>query len=151
MCSFLPPPPHTHTGEKPTFFGFEERAILYKAQPLEQFSGITLYLVGSQNCSMTYINEVREDTVFDSTNTEFIEELFIRCPTYREDPLSAINCIFEEKFDPNYSFSTGTWTSYDDFHQYHRFANISIVAARDIGPREELLISYQKPSPELLA
>ena len=56
MCSFHPP-----TGEKPTFFGFEERAILYKAQPFEQFSGITVYLVGSQNSSMTYINEVRED------------------------------------------------------------------------------------------
>ena len=48
---------------------------------------------------MTYINEVREDTVFDSTNTEFIEQLFLRCPTSKEDPLSAINCMFEEKFD----------------------------------------------------
>ena len=99
---------------------------------------------------MTYINEVRKDTVFDSTNAEFIEQLFLRCPTYKEDLLSAINCIFKEKFDPNYSFSTGTWTSFDDFYQYHRNANIHIVAARDIEPCEELLISYQKPAPDLL-
>ena len=35
---------------------------------------------------MSYINEVREDTVFDSTNTEFIEKLFLHCLTYKQDP-----------------------------------------------------------------
>ena len=85
---------------------------------------------------MTYINFVRDDTVFDSTNTEFIEAMFLRCPTYKENPLSALNCIFEEKFDPNDPFLSGTWSSFDDFYEYHRFTNITIVAARDIGARE---------------
>ena len=132
------------------FFGFPERAILFKAQPLQRFAGLTLYLVGSKNCPMTYINEVREETVFDSTNSDFIELLSLQSPNFREDPLSAINCFFEETFDPNFSITTNTWTSFDDFFEYHSSCNIKVRAARVIKPTEEFLISYEKPSPELL-
>ena len=78
-CFFcMPPPP---SGETPSFFGFPERAIVYKAQPLERFAGLSLYLVGSKNCPSTYINEVREETVFDSTNSDFFEILALRRST----------------------------------------------------------------------
>ena len=144
---YASPPP---SGETPSFFGFPERAIVYKAQPLERFAGLSLYLVGSKNCPSTYINEVREETVFDSTNSDFIEMLASQSPNFRENPLSASNCYFEEKYDPNYCVTDCTWTSFEDFFAYHLVPNIQIKAARAVKATEELLISYEKPPPEIL-
>ena len=107
-------------------------------------------MVGSKNCPTTYINEVRQDTVFDSTNSDFIELLSLQSPNFKEQPLSAINCYFEEKYDPNYCLTDCTWTSFDEFLAYHSVPNIEIKAARAVKATEELLISYEKPPPEIL-
>ena len=71
-------------------------------------------------------------------------------PNFRENPLSAINCYFEEKYDPNYCLTDCTWTSFEDLFAYHLVPNIQIKAARAVKATEELLISYEKPPPEIL-
>ena len=66
-----------------------------------------MFLVGSKNCPCTYINEVWQDTIFDTTNPDMLATLIKHAPDYASNPLSAINCIFEEKFDPTYHVSEG--------------------------------------------
>ena len=85
-----------------------------------------------------------------STNSEFIEKLMQRSHNYQDEPFSTINCLFEEQFDPNYSFTNGTWSTFDDLSLYHLTLNIRVIAARDMDSTEELLIFYKKPAPELL-
>ena len=104
-----------------------------------------MFLVGSKNCPCTYINEVRQDTTFDTTNPDMLATLIKHAPDYATNPLSAINCIFEEKFDPSYNVSEGCWGKFDQCLMYYHYCNINVVAVRDVTNAEEFLISYQKP------
>ena len=109
-----------------------------------------MYLVGSKNCPCTSINEVRQDTIFDTTNPDMLATLIKHLPDYANNLLSAINCLFEEKFDPTYNVSEGCWGKFDQCLAYYNYCNIDIIAVRDVQNGEELLISYKKPEPTLL-
>ena len=76
--------------------------------------------------------------------------LIKHAPDYATNPLSAINCIFEENFDPSYNVSERCWGKFDQCLTYYHYCNINVVAVRDVTNAEELLISYQKPEPTLL-
>ena len=134
----------------PTFFGYPERAIEYKAQPFYRFSHVTVYLVGSKNCPTSYINEVRHDTVFDTSNPDVLHTLIKHAPDFQTNPLSAINSYFEEQFDPTYNVTEGCRGNLDQAVCYYTYSNITIHAARDVSNGEEILISYEKPEPCLL-
>ena len=71
-------------------------------------------------------------------------------PDFASNPLSAINCIFEEKFDATYNVAEGCWGTFDQSLTYYNYCNIDIVAVRDVRNGEELLISYEKPEPTIL-
>ena len=101
------------------------------------------------NCPGTYINEVRQDTVFDTSNPEMLSCLVKWAPDFAANPISAINCVFEEKFDPTYNLAEGCWDTFDNAFTYYTYCNISFNATRDVSNGEELLISYQKPEPEI--
>ena len=62
-------------------------------------------------------------------------------PDFATNPLSAINCIFEEKFDPGYNVAEGCWGTLDQAVTYYSYCNINILAVRDVSNGEELLIS----------
>ena len=71
-------------------------------------------------------------------------------PDFGSNPLSAINCIFKEKFDPGYNMAEGCWGTLDQAVTYYSYCNIDILAVRAVSNDEELLISYEKPEPSLL-
>ena len=52
--------------KKFNFFGHQNRAILLKAQPFlsTELGPARIYIVGSLNCDLTYMNTVQEDTVW---------------------------------------------------------------------------------------
>ena len=113
---------HTFTfasNSTPTFFGYPERAIEYKAQPFYRFSHVTVYLVGSKNCPTSYINEVRQDTIFDTSNPDVLQTLINHAPDFQTNPLSAINSYFEKKFDPTYDVAEGCWGNLDQAMLLH--------------------------------
>ena len=74
-------------------------------QPFFSFSGVSVYVVESMNCPCMYINEVRQDTVFDTSNPDMLSCLVKWAPDFAANPLSAINCIFEEKLNPYYNLA----------------------------------------------
>ena len=76
--------------------------------------------------------------------------LIKHAPDYTTNLLSAINCIFEQKFDPSYNVSEGCWGKFDQCLTYYHYCNINVVAVRDVTNAEEFLISYQKPETTLL-
>ena len=127
-----------------------EIAIGYKAQPFYRFSGANIFFVGSKNCPCTYINEVRQDTIFDTSNPDMLATLVKWVPDFGSNPLSAINCIFEEKFHPGYKMAEGCWGTLDQAETYYSSCNIDILAVRDVSNGVELLISYKKPEPSIL-
>ena len=127
-----------------------ERAIEYSAQPFYRFCGLKIFLVGSKNCPCTDINEVRQDTIFDTTNPDMLSTLVKWAPDLASNPLYAINCIFEEKFDPTYNVAEGCLGTFDQALMYYNYCNINIIAVRDVPNGEELLISYEKPEPTIL-
>ena len=71
-------------------------------------------------------------------------------PDFASNPLSAINCIFEENFDPTYNVAEGCWGTFDQALTNYNYCNIHIIAVRDVTNREKLLISYKKPEPTIL-
>ena len=75
--------------------------------------------------------------------------LIKHAPDYASNPLSAINCTFEEKFDPTYNVSEGCWGTFDQSLIYYNYCNINIVV-RDVSNGEELLISHEKPELTIL-
>ena len=109
-----------------------------------------MFLVGSKNCPCTYINEVRQDTIFDTSNPDMRATLIKHAPDYASNPLTAINCIFKEKFDSTYNVSEGCKGTFDQCLTYYNYFNINIVAVRDVTNAKEFLISYEKPEPTLL-
>ena len=70
-------------------------------------------------------------------------------PDFASNPLSAINCIFEEKFGPTYDVAEGCCRTFDQALIYYNYCNIDF-AVRDVTNGEELLISYEKPEPTIL-
>ena len=70
-------------------------------------------------------------------------------PDFASNPLSAINCIFEGKFDAGYNMAEGCWDTLDEAVTYYSYSNINILAVRDVNNGEELLISYEKPEPPI--
>ena len=106
-----------------------------------------------QGCQFIWLDR---KTVLLHTSMKLEKTLFLIQPTltslkcYLNNYQSAINYYFEEIYDPNYCITDYTWTLFDDFFTYHSVPNISIKAARPIKSTEELLISYEKPPPEIL-
>ena len=109
-----------------------------------------MYVVGSMKCPCTFINEVRQNTVFDTSNAEVLSTLVKWAPDFSSNPLSAINCIFEEKFYPAYNMAEGCWDTLDNAVTYYHYSSITIHALLHVSNDEELLISYEKPEPQLL-
>ena len=87
---------------------------------------------------------------FDTSNPDMLATLIKHAPDYASNPLSAINCISEEKFDPTYNVSEGRWGIFDQCLTYYNYCNINIVAVQDVTNAEEFLIPYEKPEPTLL-
>ena len=71
----------------------------------------------------------------------------IHAPDFATNPLSAINCCFEGKFDPTYDVAEDCWANLDQAVTYYSYSNIDIIASQEVAVGEELLILYEKPEP----
>ena len=130
---------------------------LNQSQPYIPGNGCVRYFACKPNmfplyvsncCFMCYLK--LEKAQFSIQPSEFIELLSQQLPHFREQPLSAINFQFEEKYGPSFCITDSTWTLFEEFLTYHSVPNISIKAARHIKATEELLICYEKPPPDFL-
>ena len=77
------------------FWGYKERAILLQTQPFlnTALGPAKLYIVGSKNCSLSYMNTIEDDTQWDisglQANPQTEKIIFIMqtimCCVYRQD------------------------------------------------------------------
>ena len=79
-----------------------------------------------------------------------LSTLFKWAPDFASNPLSAINCTFEENFDPTYNVAEGCCGTFDQALTHFNYCNIDSIAVRDVSNGEELLILFKKPEPTIL-
>ena len=89
-----------------------------------------------------YINEVRLDTTFDTSNPDMLATLVKWAPDFGSNPFSSINCIFEEESGSGFLKRWSTFSSFASFLAWVEKASIKVVALRDIKAGEELFINY---------
>ena len=98
------------------FFGFENRTVLLKQQPFRNtdLGPANLYIVGSKNCCLSYMNTIEDDTMWNEGCAQL--KFFIdAAKDYVTDPKSCFNAQFEEIQCPNYNVSTKTFSSWSVF------------------------------------
>ena len=102
--------------KKFNFFGHQNRAILLKAQPFlsTELGPARIYIVGSLNCALTYMNTVKEDTVWKPACPQV--SMFMKASKdYLADPKSVLNVVFEETSCEHYNTITKTFPSWSIF------------------------------------
>jgi hypothetical protein len=105
-------------------------------------SSIPIYIVGSLSCPATYINTLTKETTFNVEDAEQIELLSRNSKEYLLDPTTAINCIFEERYSPDFKPDLGSFFSLQSFLNWLDTNPIQVAALRDIEEGEELFVSY---------
>ena len=130
--------------DKFNWFGYENRALLLKAQPFlhTELGPARLYVVGSLNCAMTYMNTVEDNTTWqECAQTNFFRN---RNKEYIEDPKCTLNCIFEEVASPHYNAKTNTFTSWEVFVEWVFNGPTQSVLTDGVEHAEEVYACYSK-------
>ena len=78
--------------DKFNWFGYENRALLLKAQPFlhTELGPARLYVVGSLNCAMTYMNTVEDNTTCKNVRIQTSSGTVIRSILKTQNALSTV-------------------------------------------------------------
>ena len=130
------------------FWGYKERAILLQTQPFlnTALGPAKLYIVGSKNCSLSYMNTIEDDTQWDISGLQakfFMKEK----KDFLEDPKSCFNVIFQELSSDEYSSTTKTFTSWTAFLRWLLACPVVAVTTLSVAHAEELYACYFKEFP----
>ena len=130
------------------FWEYKERAILLQTQPFlnTALGPAKLYIVGSKNCSLSYMNTIEDDTQWDISGLQakfFMKEK----KDFLEDPKSCFNVIFQELSSDEYSSTTKTFTSWTAFLRWLLACPVVAVTTLSVAHAEELYACYFKEFP----
>ena len=134
--------------KKFNFFGHQNRAILLKAQPFlsTELGPARIYIVGSLNCALTYMNTVEEDTVWKPACPQLA--IFMKASKdYIADPKSVLNVIFEETSCEHYNTINKCFPSWPIFCNWIFDCPVKGAAVTSSAPGEELYACYFKEFP----
>ena len=125
--------PVDSTGEL-DFFGLPERSFKFSIQPFRKW-GYDFYIVGSDSCPGTYINEMRTGTALDPR----------RCSVKRNEKLSkklsVLNCEMLEKRCFGFNVEKNMFDSFEICCAW-LIHPLSIFSTRRIENKDELLMTY---------
>ena len=129
------------------WFGHINRALLLKAQPFlkTELGPAKLYIIGSKNCALSYMNTIQEDTVFvEGCQTQFFhkKDLDFYCKLK-----SALNVIFEEVRCPDYNEQSKTFPSFEAFITWLFNGPTQGVLTSPASHAEEVYACYYKEYP----
>ena len=128
------------------WFGLSNRTLELQTQPFLRtaLGPAKLYIVGSLNSSLSYMNTCLPDTTWKPEFQSQIAFLNKFSPNYLEDPEEAINCIYSETISPLYNIRMKCFPSFDEFVQWLFSGPMQGIPTRDIHEAEELYAAYHK-------
>ena len=120
--------------EELDFFGLPERSFKFSIQPFRKW-GYDFYIVGSDSCPGTYINEMRTGTALDPRrcSAKRIEKL--------SKKLSVLNCEMLEKRCFGFNVEKNMFDSFEICCAW-LIHPLSIFSKRRIENKDELLMTY---------
>ena len=129
------------------WLGHINRALLLKAQPFlkTELGPAKLYIIGSNNCVLSNMNTIQEDTVFvEGCQTQFFHKKDI---DFYSNPKSALNVIFEEVRCPDYNEKSKTFTLFEAFINWLFNGPTQGVLTSAASHAEEVYACYYKEYP----
>ena len=129
------------------WFGHGNRALLLKAQPFTftELGPARMYVVGSRNCAMSYMNTVEDDTTWlEGCQVAFFHK---KGQDFLSDPKVALNCIFEEVACAEYNNKNKTFSSWEVFVNWVFNGSTQSVVTSDVEHAEEIYACYTKQYP----
>ena len=105
-----------------------------------------LYIVGSKNCCLSYMNTTEDNTSWDMSGLQI--KFFMKDnKDFLADPKSCLNVIFEELSSDEYSSLTKTFTSWTTFLKWLLACPVVAVTSASVAHAEELYACYFKEFP----
>ena len=129
------------------WFGHQNRGLLLRAQPFfhTELGPAKLYVIGSLNCALTYMNTIEENTTWkEGVQLSFFHK---SDKDVILEPKCALNCIFEEVRSMNYNEKGRTFTSWEAFVEWVFSGPTDGVLTSSVQHAEEVYACYTKEYP----